>query len=387
MKKLIIAPVAAVVMLSISGYANASSDDSSGTGIDIYKKVHIENHTTYHGGAWIGGYVGVNKLGMAVIDSYQNSTGNNGHDGAMNNRNTNNAKIMGGSGSDLSGNIGINVSAGDNNVQANNTAITVLGESDMSDMPDDGEGPSGSERVRSGYHKWGGASVDAEISSAQVASGNHTNNQGNHNDAIVGGGSLNGAAGNLGVNVAAGNSNVQGNNFAVSYGNNAHMAVSTVDNKQFATGNSTLNNTLMQQNVKKTVGITLSGQVDGTYAGNSVQSNDVYPEIWKGPVGDATHNHPDAQTYMGHLDFDKTPSDSDVDSHFEFAEAGTVDLGTVSLSGKLVTYDTIVGRANINNAVLSGASLVGASGNVGVNITAGTNNLQSNSLALSAGNF
>ncbi|GGB40795.1 hypothetical protein GCM10011502_12660 [Oceanisphaera marina] len=381
MKKLIIAPVAAVVMLGLSGYANASD-----TGVDIYKHVHITNHIDYSGHAKIHGSIGVNKLGMAVIDSYQNTTNN----WVGNTRNTNNANISGGSGNNMAGNGGVNVAAGDNNVQANNTAMTVLGDDAA---PDEGEGGDNNERRgRPGNTHWdknGGASVDAEIGSSQVSAYNDVDNQGNHNNARIDGGSLNRSAGNLGVNVAAGNGNVQANNFALSYGQNASLAVSTVDNKQFTTNNNTTNKTLTTRREGETVGVALVGKAYGSYEGTSVQSNDVYPEIWQG--GSASDGHTGGQ-YWGHMDFDGAPGaggdspSSDNDGHFEFAEEGDIKLGIVMVGG-VKTYNTIQGRTNVNNAVLSGGSLNGAAGNVGVNVAAGTNNLQSNNMALSVGNF
>lgn len=384
MKKLIIAPVAAVVMLGLSGYAVAG-ENSHKTGVDIYKHVKITNDTSYYGGAKIHGSIGINKLGMAVIDNYQNTSGNY----VLNDRNTNNASISGGSGNDMAGNGGINVAGGDNNVQSNNTAMTVLGDSEVTPPESETENRFGGRPGNSHWDKHGGASVDAEIGSAQVSAGNNVANKGNHNNASISGGSLNDAAGNLGVNVAAGNGNVQANNFALSYGTDASMAVSTVDNKQFTTGNNTTNTTLMTKREGETVGITLFGGAFGSYEGTSVQSNDVYPEIWIG--GNSSDGHVGG-TYFGHMDFDGAPGvggdspNSDNDGHFEFAEKGDIKLGIV-MAGGVKTYNTIVGRTNVNNASLSGGSLNGAAGNIGVNVAAGTNNLQSNNMALSVGNF
>lgn len=380
MKKFIITPVAAMVMLGVSGYAAAQSNNGD-TGVDIYKHVSITNKVDYKGSALIGGRVGISQLGMAVIDNYQNSTSN-----TVNNiRNENNADISDGSANGLSGNAGVNVGSGDNNVQANSTALTVLGKADGNDDNNTGE-----LRGRPNHGKPGlfvtGASVDAEISSGQVAGNNTVKNQGNHNNAVITGGSLSNAAGNLGVNVAAGNGNVQANNFALSYGEKANLAVSTVDNKQFTTGNQTNNRSLMEETKTGTTNVTLTGSASGSYAGNSIQSNDVYPEIWEGPKGQPGQNHPNGQQYWGHADFDRSP-DGDVDSHFEFAEKGNIDLGSISLSGNVATVNHVVGRTNVNNAVLSGGSLNNAAGNVGVNVASGTNNLQSNSMALSVGNF
>lgn len=381
MKKFIIAPIAAVVTLGLSGYAVAQDADK--TGVDIYKHVSITNQIDYEGSALIGGQVGISQLGMAVIDNYQNSTSNQ----VQNIRNNNNADISGGSGNDLSGNAGVNVSAGDNNVQANNTALTVLGKADGDngggEVTSKGRPGHGGKPIT--FDK--GASVDAEISSAQVAGMNTVNNQGNHNNAAIAGGSLSNAAGNLGVNVAAGSGNVQANNFALSYGEKANLAVSTVDNKQFTTGNITNNESLMDKTTTESVDVNLTGNISGSYTGNSVQSNDVYPEIWQGPKDKPGQNHPDGETYWGHADFDRSPADKGVDSHFEFADKGTIELGSVSLNGSLATINHTVGRINVNNASISGGSLNNAAGNIGVNVAAGTNNLQSNSMALSVGNF
>ena len=388
MKKFIIAPVAAMVMLGLSGYSVAQDADQ--TGVDIYKQVKISNKMDYKGTAIIGGNIGINQLGMAVIDSYQNSSGNS----VQNTRNENNARINEGSGNNLSGNMGLNVSSGDNNVQANNTAMTVLADVDFKNGSapggENGNGdaePNGGEKRGLNLFGGKGASVDAEISAGQVSTANNTNNLGNHNNADISGGSLNDAAGNLGVNVAAGSGNVQGNNFALSYGEKAHLAVSTVDNKQFTTGNITNNETQMKQTTTESVDVNLTGNISGTYTGNSIQSNDVYPEIWKGPAGKPDKNHPDGEEYWGHIDFDKKPRDNGVDNHFEFEETGTIELGSVSLNGSLATINHTVGRMNVNNASISGGSLNNAAGNIGVNVAAGTNNLQSNSMALSVGNL
>lgn len=350
MKKFIITPVAAIVMLGVSGIASAE------TSVNISKQVDISNTVDYRGAAAMVGFVNFNQLGMAVISNEQGSSNNL----VGNIRNTNNAKIED-SANGLTGNSGVNVAAGDNNAQANNTALTALG-------------------TNSQLLGLGGSSVDAEIASNQYSGVNAVNNQGNHNNANIENGSLSNSAGNLGVNVAAGNSNMQANNFAVSYGESANLAVSTVDNKQFTESNITNNETLLTRREAVNVGVTMVGGAFGGYEGTSVQSNDVYPEIWQG--GTASQNHGEGN-YWGHLDFDNK-SDSGQDGRFEFADKGDISLGLVMV-GNVRTYDTVVGRNNINNAVLSGGSLSNAAGNVGVNVASGTNNLQSNSLSLSVG--
>lgn len=387
MKKFTIAPIATVVMLGLSGTAFAHNHGNDGdndkTGIDIYKKVNITNNIDYEGKARISGSIGINKLGMALINNAQGTTQNN----VVNFRNDNNARISDNSGNHLTGNSGVNVAAGDNNVQSNNAAITVLGKVKGKTEEDPSTEPSFSKSSNQndyGVHHGGkGASVDAEIASMQVSAGNNVINDGNHNNSKISDNALNHSAGNLGVNVTSGSGNVQANNFAVSYGKEAHLAVSTVDNQQATGGNNTTNTTLMAEDVEKVVKVTMKGNVSGDYKGTSKQSNDVYPEIWYG--GSVNTPHPDGDQYAGHIDFDdKNPNKP---GRFEFKDKGTVDLGEVSLSGKVVTYNTVVGRTNVNNAIMSGNTLNHAAGNVGVNVSAGTNNLQSNSLALSSANF
>ena len=53
------------------------------------------------------------------------------------------------------------------------------------------------------------------------------------------------------------------------------------------------------------------------------------------------------------------------------------------MSGTAITKHTVY-VANENNASLGGSALAGASGNIGVNIAAGSNNLQRNSLAIAS---
>ncbi|MGO4999299.1 hypothetical protein [Oceanisphaera sp. W20_SRM_FM3] len=382
MKKFIIAPVAAVVMLGLSGAAFAGYND--GTGVDIDKEVDVALDMDYDGYAHIGGRIGVSQLGMAVIKNLQGTSDNT----VVNFRNSNDANISGGSANGLAGNSGVNVAAGDNNVQANSTALTVLGVNDSPSAPGEGGGEGGEARKGGNYHHpviWAkGASVDAEIGSSQISTENMVTNNGNHNNANVSGGSLNGAAGNLGANVAAGNGNVQANNFAVSYGEKANLAVSTVNNNQMTSNNTTYNNSLLDKHEVITTDVSLSGSANGTYNGTSSQSNNVYPQIWLGGTENGGHSGGGNKTYGGHIDFDNNGREP---GKFEFADNGTIDLGTISLAGTVDTINYTVGRTNVNNANISGGSLNYASGNLGVNVAAGTNNLQSNSLALSVGNF
>ena len=71
----------------------------------------------YEGEVRVGGYINVNKLGMAVVDNQQSSS----MIGTANTRTENTSKIDG-SFKGASGNIGANVAAGDSNVQGNSAS-------------------------------------------------------------------------------------------------------------------------------------------------------------------------------------------------------------------------------------------------------------------------
>ena len=72
--------------------------------------------------------------------------------------------------------------------------------------------------------------------------------------------------------------------------------------------------------------------------------------------------------------------DTDEKGNLKFSEMGTADL-TASLSGQVTTVDWVAVNAT-NTASLSGSAFSNASGNIGVNVSSGTGNLQANSLAL-----
>ena len=71
----------------------------------------------------------------------------------------------------------------------------------------------------------------------------------------------------------------------------------------------------------------------------------------------------------------------------ESGRLGFVEAGLVGLSGSFsgnVTYLQTIYRETTNNATLGGNALQGASGNIGVNIAAGSTNQQRNSMAIAA---
>ncbi|MFG0380692.1 hypothetical protein ACF8C6_06985 [Pseudomonas sp. zbq_18] len=254
----------------------------------------------------------------------------------------NNAKVKDGSITDVSGNAGVNVVAGDNNQQANAAALASADASFVF-----------------------GSNANATIDVNQNGNNNLLNNVSVPNTASLNG-SLYNTSGNIGVNIAAGNYNQQKNDMAAAVAGGSASASAGVS--QTLSGNTTNNAAqIALGEVAKKVNVELSG----TYEGNSAQSNDVYPEVWSG--GD----HPGGDQQIGHIDFDNEGSQP---GRFEFAEQG--DL---TLSGSVTSINTVITEIVpvTNNATLSNA-LYSVSGNVGVNIAAGGGNQQANALSIAA---
>lgn len=361
MRGLIYSSLAAAVVMAMSGTALADyRGDKDETGATLTKKVKAEVDVEYEGTVRVGGYINVNKLGMAVVDNQQSSS----MIGTANTRTENKSQIDG-SFKDASGNVGANVAAGDSNVQGNSASLAAYDQVD-------------SEFVMGRGQQQGlpGGSSDAEIFSTQSASQNWTSNQGHQNNAGIGNGAFKDAAGNIGANVTSGSGNVQANNMAaaVSTGN---MAVATVANNQNVSKNLTQNQSLSATKTVDYNPIYLKLNAKGDYEGTSKQSNNVYPEVWSN--GD---HDPGAQSQLGHIDFDnQNPKNP---GKFEFKEEGDIALHG-SVTGYMPVVNTYTSRETFNHATIDGGSFNGAVGNIGVNVSSGTNNLQANNLSLAAG--
>lgn len=423
-----LAPLAAAIAsLSIMGAVQANEHEEEGA--HLSKHVSVTKDVEYSGNVEVDGRVQVNSLGMAVIDQSQKIEDNE----VGNDRTDNNAVLIGNSLRNGKGNIGVNMAGGDHNAQSNSAALAATDASFVF------------------------GSADAEVFTHQHASGNLAINHGTINNAGFGANALENARGNIGVNVAAGNYNIQGNSFAGSVASGS-MGEATVSVAQHSSGNDTLNLPEETYEVIRTrfaVGGTLEGTYQGegsgdysgtngpadytgsngaarftgtntgatlrgstgtsTYTGTSDQNGAVYPEVWTG----GRHGDPGVSLW-GHLDFDENQDDGT----FSFTESGNIsgasvngrltgtsqrgvvqgssesgtvgasdasgttsftEVGTQSLSGTLTGYsDTLISRyvRHANNAVMGDDALNNARGNIGVNITAGTGNLQNNSLAM-----
>ncbi|MCH7371578.1 MULTISPECIES: hypothetical protein [Aeromonas] len=361
MRGLIYSSLAAAVVMAMSGTAFADyRGDRDETGATLTKKVKAEVDVEYEGRVNVGGFINVNKLGMAVVDNQQSSS----MIGTANSRTENKSQIDG-SFQDASGNVGANVAAGDSNVQGNSAALAAYDQVDA-----DAEFVMG----RGQQHGTPGGSSDAEIFSDQSASQNWTTNSGHQNEAGIGDGAFDGAAGNIGANVTSGSGNVQANNMAASV-STGNMAVATVANSQSVSKNLTENKSLSATKTVDYNPIYLKLKANGEYEGTSKQSNNVYPEIWKD--GD----HPGGGDMWGHIDYDNEGKN---DGKFEFKEEGDIKLSGYA-TGYIPVVNTYTSRETFNHATIDGGSFNNAVGNIGVNVSSGTNNLQANNLSLAAG--
>lgn len=345
MKKLTLALSIAAIMSSSAAYADGMTETDSS--VDLDKRVNVSKDLAYEGTVTINGNIDVNGLGMAVVENVQessmNEVGNYYHD--------NDAHITENAFENASGNIGVNQASGDFNVQSNSAALA---------------------SIDAGFAFGSG---DAEVFSTQVGGFNGVMNEASTNTATIDGAAFMNSSGNIGVNIAAGNNNLQANNMAASAYSGA-LGEASVSNVQQTGHNGTMNMSVVEDSVEF-ISINLALNADGSYDGTSVLDPDYYPEIW---TGDGEHGTGDG-TLWGHIDFDGdgvTPGGT-----MTFEEEGELDLaGTVS--GSLPFFIQTVTQKTNNSTLLTGTAFQNASGNIGVNMASGTGNLQSNNLALTS---
>lgn len=345
----------------LSAAANLSADVSTTenhTKVVIDKKVKYEQDVEVEGKVKVSGKVDIDSSSAALVDDKQINYLNN-----VDNDETRNSAVVGGNAmQNATGNIGLNITAGDNNQQANSAALASADASFLF------------------------GSADAEIFARQDAQSNWVSNYATTNNAALGGNALQNASGNIGVNISAGSNNQQKNDLAASVAV-ARMATATVAVKQMNDHNYT-SNSPKQEDRLTFVPVSLSLNATGQYAGISDQNGNQYPDTWSGA------SHPGGFR-TGHIDLDNgvqgasdRPQPSSLAPNaprsfggaLSFNEAGQMALrGTVSGFVPVVTHVSI---ATTNTASLGGNALQNAAGNIGVNIASGTNNQQYNGLAL-----
>ncbi len=340
--------------------------------VSIKKKIDVTKDLDIRGEVAIGGQILVNSAAMAVVDGQQLI-----HDNVVTSSNLdNNAEVTGSALSNAQGNIGVNVAAGDVNAQENAAALAAADASFVF------------------------GAIDAEVFNQQESKGNLSlpgsvwqsdsygwiySSGGNDNTASLDSDALKGATGNIGVNIAAGNFNGQRNSLAAATGV-ASLGEANVSSQQQIGENETVNQGSVQAELH-VVRVDLSGRAVGGYSGKSDQIGDVYPDTWTGTT------HPSG-IQTGHIDLDSavqgaTDLNLDLDGDgkgdtsggaLAFGETGDIALG-VQLAGTVWDFDLVIDTVE-NKASISGNALQNATGNIGVNVVAGTNNLQSNSLAV-----
>jgi len=389
-KKTPIALALAAMLLSPIAFASQNDNEGPNGGdhhdrnhdpVSLEKDVSLKQDVEIKGRVNVGGQINIDASSVAVVNDKQINGGNE----VQNNEVTNSATVNGNALNNASGNIGVNVTAGDNNQQANAAAFSAADASFVF------------------------GSSDAEVFATQAVAGNHTTYLGNTNTATLGGNALANASGNIGVNISAGNNNQQKNDLAASVAV-ARMATATVQANQLNGGNTTTNNPIQRQEVQNhAVNLAFnaaggylgvgaggySGSAGGTTKGTSDQIGNVYPDTWSGS------SHPGG-TSTGHFDLDtQTQGGSDLNGDggalafgdngtYSGSERGTlgfVEAGGMVLSGAVTGNIPVVVAVNLattNTASLGDNALMNASGNIGVNIASGTNNQQFNGLAISA---
>lgn len=358
-------PIAlAVAALFVSPVVLANDHDGSDSAT-LTKSVTITKNVTTKGTISVDGDIHVDSSAMAVVDDTQTNGNNSGNNALLDNTATVGDDAM----ESATGNIGVNVAAGDNNQQANAAALAA---------------------TDAGFVF---GSADSEIFAHQMGTSNVTYNYGVANKAALSGNALQNASGNIGINIAAGNSNQQKNDLAASVAV-SRMAEATVAVNQMSGGNYTTNVPDERTQTFNTSGrgsIYLSGYYGGygygRYSGKSDQIGNVYLDTWTGKT------HPGG-TQTGHIDVDSAAQGAkDLNSDggaFAFNEDGSLwfyEYGNTALSGYSSWNSTTsftVWEPTTNTASLSGSVLQNASGNIGVNIAAGTNNQQYNGLAIAA---
>lgn len=275
----------------------------------------------------------------ATVEDTQSSSNN----GVLN-QGTQNAASIDGSLTGASGNMGVNVAAGDLNQQANAAALATA-----------------DEKFIFGY---------AYASTAIEQSNSHNNalNYSTHNQATLTN-SANNASGNVGINIAAGNYNQQKNDMAAAV-SGGRLAGASSSATQTSSDNSVANNGFLTYS-KETLKSEFSAH--GAYKGKG-----------EGFVVDPAHD--------GHGQGGDGPSiassgnddgkDKGGKSPLYFSESGSVDLSGYA------TYQVLVPsgwKDPVSNVASISGSLNNVSGNVGVNVASGIGNQQSNSLSIAAG--
>ena len=207
-----------------------TSTSNATSQVILQKQLTTTKSLTIAGQLEIEGDIWADAAALAVINDKQANVLNE----TFNDKTQNSATVLESVGESASGDIGINISSGDNIQQDNATALTVGKAGDGSLM----------------------FSVDAEVFSYQDSEFNDTDNNGTTNEATLGDSALATASGNIGVNIAAGTNIQQKNNLAVAVVDNGILAEANVSAEQYSDHNYTTNDSTV--NTSSIAGWTLS---------------------------------------------------------------------------------------------------------------------------------
>lgn len=377
LRKTLLALAIASLFGSVTAYAQQSDSN-----VKFNKKVKLSSDISLSGDPTVRGRIDIDSAAIAIVDNAQYNAGNSGE----NVTHTNDASVGDSALGGASGNLGLNIGAGDNNQQDNAAALSATDASFAFGM------------------------ADAEVFVNQQGMSNGTLNWGSTNTSSISGDAFSGASGNIGANVTSGNNNQQKNAMAASVAT-TDFAQASVSSDQASSGNETAN--VPYQDVQYTsVQVTLTGSGSGSYEGSGSgsanlglsgavdQIGDVYPDVWGNSANDdPTTSHPTDGSLLGHVDLDTETQggsdlngdggalafgytdDSSASGDVDFQESGDLDLDSISLSGT-VYYAQNLYTMTSNMASLGDNAFNGASGNIGINISAGTGNQQANSLAM-----
>ncbi|MHB1913908.1 MAG: hypothetical protein ACYCQN_03880 [Acidiferrobacteraceae bacterium] len=229
---------------------------------------------------------------------------------------------------DASGNIGVNNAAGDNNQQGNATAIATTNMEDSS------------------------TNATANVDSDQTMSNFVTTTNNSSNKAELEGHALENASGNVGVNNASGYNNQQANGLAVAKADDG-VASATTDADQ-------------------------TDNVTAGYPSTSLTTNSSNSASLENDV---------LENASGNVHVNNAAGDNNEQGNFLAIAATDDSLATASAPSSQVAMSSTASMVgSSNNATMSNEVLQNASGNVGVNNSAGGNNQQLNSLAIATSN-
>lgn len=335
--------------------------------VEMTKNLSLSKNITIEGGINVRGTITPDSAAVAVIDDKQFNSGNNS---VVNNGPAQNVDLLNeASSSDdmlngATGNIAVNINAGDNNMQDNAAALAATDSNFVFGL------------------------VDAEVFVHQDAHQNTTTNHNVENTSKIGQRAFQSASGNIGVNFAAGNSNLQKNNFSGVVAN-AASAEATVNTQQHSTGNLTSNSgEFVPVNGEpgvvsghfETAEVELTGPLSGydtgvmsgSYGNPANPTEEIGTYTQNGPVpGDGySSNHTGMIGSNEESEYGLTATFTGDSPYYVIDECGfcSINGGT--------TFAT-------NTVSLDNQAFMGATGNIGANMAAGTGNLQSNSMAMS----